>query len=160
MLFFLAIQWPVNSTTKNCGITYVQQINTVALLMLSKYYAVCLNYAHCRNVVGVSFIPGCEQPWNYWRQSPREGLQLDWQFFFVFSPIQWPVSSTTKNCGITYMQHFNRKRNISIVEPGQQLSWTAYVTSTQSTAQGATSEQAGTMAEATEGLELTEARKL
>ena len=38
------------------------QINTVALLMLSKYYAVRLNYAHCRNVVGVSFIPGCEQP--------------------------------------------------------------------------------------------------
>ena len=34
----------------------------VALLMLSKYYDVCLNYAHCRNVVRVSFIPGCEQP--------------------------------------------------------------------------------------------------
>ena len=58
--------------------------------MLSKYYAVCLNYAHCRNVVGVSFIPGCEQPWNYWRQSPREGLQLDWQIFFLFFlAIQW-----------------------------------------------------------------------
>lgn len=50
------------------------------------------------------------------------------------------------------MQHFNRK----CARTGP----TAYVTSTQSTAQGATSEQAGTMAGATEGLELTEARKL
>jgi len=50
------------------------------------------------------------------------------------------------------MQHFNRK----CARTGP----TAYVISTQSTAQGATSEQAGTMAEATEGLELTEARKL
>ena len=56
-----------------------------------------------------------------------------------------------KNCGITYMQHFNRK----CARTGP----TAYVTSTQSTAQGATSEQAGTMAEATEGLELTEAKQ-
>ena len=78
--------------------------------MLSKYYVVCLNYAHCRNVVGFSFIPGCEQPWNYWRQSPREGLQLHWQnFFLFFSQYSDMLVALQKNCGITYMQHFNRK---------------------------------------------------